>query len=121
MSLRATEHKCQSGGQAASASQKHGFGVPPHCFRDCFSMSKTLARDCCRNFHDGLIQLHLKECLRAPTQADLKAITKLHKLVHRGVDGMLGKHTEPFPFERDDAEWTIGQARIGCDSVPNWG
>ena len=66
------------------------YGVPPHCFRDYFSMSKTLARDCCKNFHDGLIQLYLEEYLRAPTQADLRGITKLHKSVHRGVDGMLG-------------------------------
>ena len=53
-------------------------------------MSKTLARDCCKNFHDGLIQLYLKKYLRAPTQADLKGIVKLHRSVHRGVDGMLG-------------------------------
>jgi hypothetical protein len=26
------------------------YGVPPHCFRDYFSMSSTLARVCCIKF-----------------------------------------------------------------------
>ena len=32
-------------------------GVPPHCFIDCFSMSKTLARDCFTNFNAMVVEL----------------------------------------------------------------
>ena len=65
------------------------YGVPPHCFRDYFQMSKTLAKDCCNNFHETINKLYTDEYLRAPTAADLKAITRLHKAVH-GLPGMLG-------------------------------
>ena len=65
-------------------------GVPGHCFMDCFSMSSTMAKDCCNEFHDAIVELHLKEHLRSPTQEDLKNTLKLHKVKHRNVDGMIG-------------------------------
>lgn len=66
------------------------FGVPPKTFRDYFQMSKTFARECCINFNRKVKELYQEEYLRFPTQADLKAITKLHRNVHKGVNGMFG-------------------------------
>lgn len=65
------------------------FGVPPKAFSDCFQMSPTLAKDCYNNFNQVLTGLHKAEYLRVPTQADLKAINRLHRNVH-GVHGMFG-------------------------------
>ena len=67
-----------------------GYGVPPHCFMDYFSMSSTLAKDCYNNFQDACVKLYLDEYLRPPSSEDLKGITRLHRSVHAGVDGMLG-------------------------------
>ena len=67
-----------------------GYGVPPHCFMDYFSMSSTLAKDCYNNFQDACVQLYLKEYLRKPTSHDLKAVMKLHQSVHMGMAGMMG-------------------------------
>ena len=65
------------------------YGVPPHAFRDYFSMSKTMCRECCFEFDRIIQQLHEKEYLRLPTPFDLKQIDKLHRKVHR-VPGMYG-------------------------------
>ena len=65
-------------------------GVPPHCFMDYFSMSSTLAKDCCNNSTDMMVELYIKEFLRAPTKADLKSTLRLHKHKHRNIDGMTG-------------------------------
>ena len=66
------------------------YGVPPHCFTDYFSMSRTLARDCFTNFNDMVVELHLKEYLRAPSSKDLESILKLHRKKHRNIDGIIG-------------------------------
>ena len=65
------------------------YGVPAHAFRDYFQMSQTLARECCFKFDQTIHKLYEHEYLRLPTPADLKAITKLHKMAHE-VDGMFG-------------------------------
>ena len=66
------------------------YGVPPHCFMDYFSMSKTLARECFTNFNAMAVELCLQECLRAPSSKDLESILKLHKKKHRNIDGIIG-------------------------------
>ena len=65
------------------------YGVPSHCFRDYFQMSKTLAKKCCYVFWDTVVQLYQFEYLRMPTKEDLKNIVRLHEVVH-GVPGMFG-------------------------------
>jgi hypothetical protein len=65
------------------------YGVPSHTFRDYFSMSETLARECCIEFDIAIKQIYEREYLRLPDENDLKSITKLHKAVH-GFDGMFG-------------------------------
>ena len=65
------------------------YGVPSHCFRDYFQMSKTLAKACYRKFCKIIVKIYQFEYLRMPTSEDLKNITTLHKEVH-GVDGMFG-------------------------------
>ena len=65
------------------------FGVPPKTFSDYFQMSKTLSKDCYNNFLAKTTEIYKNEYLRLPTQADVKAVTRLHKHVH-GVDGMFG-------------------------------
>jgi hypothetical protein len=65
------------------------YGVPSHTFRDYFSMSETLARQCCTEFDIAIKQIYKGEYLRLPDENDLKSITKLHKVVH-GFDGMFG-------------------------------
>ena len=67
----------------------YAYGVPPHCFMDYFQMSETLCDDCCKNFDKAMMAIYMKEYLRVPTKADLKAIAQLHKSVHQ-VDGMFG-------------------------------
>ena len=64
-------------------------GVPPHCFRDYFSMSNSLARECCFEFDRIMKELHEVEHLRLPTCNDLKQMEKLHRATHR-VPGMCG-------------------------------
>ena len=64
-------------------------GVPPHCFRDHFSMSQNLARDCCFEFDRTMKELCEVEYLRLPTCRDLQQIEKLHRKTHR-VPGMHG-------------------------------
>ena len=65
------------------------YGVPPHTFRDYFSMSEQMARDCCHQFDLVVKKLYTEEYLRLPTRTDLKAISTLHAAAH-GVEGMLG-------------------------------
>jgi len=65
------------------------YGVPPHCFRDYFQMSQTLARECCVNFDIKIRQIYETEYLRCPSAEDLKRINTLHKSVHN-FDGMFG-------------------------------
>jgi hypothetical protein len=65
------------------------YGVGTHTFRDYFQMSAQYARDCCKEFHKAIKLVYMKEYLRLPTSADLKAITNLHKSIH-GVEGMVG-------------------------------
>ena len=65
------------------------YGVPTHTFRDYFSMSKGLARDCCFEFDRIMKELYEEEYLRLPTPEDLKNIELLHKKIHR-VPGMCG-------------------------------
>ena len=65
------------------------YGVAPHAFSDYFQMSPGFARKCCKKFDLAMMEVYQKEYLRLPTAADLKAITKLHKSVHK-VDGMFG-------------------------------
>ena len=65
------------------------YGVPPHCFRDYFSMSKTLAKKCCAHFDKKIKELYIEEYLRCPDATDLVNINKLHKDVHQ-FDGMFG-------------------------------
>ena len=66
------------------------YGVPPHTFMDYFSMSMTAARTCYVEFMAGLRLLYVGEYLAKMTKNDLAAIMRLHKSVHRGVEGMLG-------------------------------
>ena len=66
------------------------YGVPPHTFMDYFSMSMTCARTCYLEFARGSRLLYLQEYLGKPTKADIRAIMKLHKAIHRGVNGILG-------------------------------
>ena len=65
------------------------YGVPSHCFRDYFQMSKTFARQCCLEFDKTVKKIYEKEYLGCPTAEDIKNVTKLHKAVH-GIDGMYG-------------------------------
>ena len=65
------------------------YGVPPHCFRDYFQMSKSLAKTCVHHFWKTIKRIYQTEYLRVPTSADLKNLSALHKSVH-GVDGMFG-------------------------------
>jgi hypothetical protein len=63
------------------------YGVPAHVFMDYFQMSNAFARECCFQFDAAINKCYIKEFLRLPTKADLKAICRLHKAVHC-VDGM---------------------------------
>ena len=65
------------------------YGVPTHTFRDYFSMSKGLARDCCFEFDRIMKDLYQEEYLRLPTPEDLENIDLLHRKIHR-VPGMYG-------------------------------
>ena len=65
------------------------YGVPSHCFRDYFQMSKSFARQCCLEFDSTIKNIYEKEYLRCPTAEDVVAITNLHKAVH-GIFGLLG-------------------------------
>ena len=65
------------------------FGVPPKTFSDYFQMSSTLSKSCYNNFLSKTTELYKNEYLRLPTEADIKAVTRLHKHVH-GVNGMFG-------------------------------
>ena len=65
------------------------YGVPPHCFRDYFQMSKTLANKCVSKFHAKMKEVYQQEYLRLPTKEDLQQIVKLHRVRH-GVNGMFG-------------------------------
>jgi hypothetical protein len=65
------------------------YGVPPHCFRDYFQMSKTLAKTCCKKFHQVIKSIHEHEYLRLPTKEDLKNVVRLHEAVHE-VNRMFG-------------------------------
>ena len=65
------------------------YGVACHAFRDYFSMSSALARQCCYEFDKAVKSVYEKEYLRLPTKEDVKAIIKLHKTIHK-VDGMFG-------------------------------
>jgi Plant transposon protein len=65
------------------------YGVPPHCFRDYFHMSTTLARKCCIHFDRKMREVYIEEYLRCPDSQDIVNINKLHKTVHH-VDGMFG-------------------------------
>jgi hypothetical protein len=65
------------------------YGVPPHTFIDYFQMSPQYARECCKEFDNGMRTIYMNEFLRLPTATDLKNIVKLHKAAH-GVDGMIG-------------------------------
>ena len=65
------------------------FGVPPKTFSDYFQMSKTLSKECYNNFLFRVTELYKDEYLRLPTEADIKAVTRLHKNVH-GINGMFG-------------------------------
>ena len=66
-----------------------GYGVPPHTFRDYFSMSEQLAKDCTIQFDLAIKELYTEEYLRCPTSTDLKNIATLHEAAH-GVEGLLG-------------------------------
>jgi hypothetical protein len=50
------------------------YGVPPHCFRDYFEMSKSLARICCIKFDQVIKAIYQEEYLRCPDSQDLKRI-----------------------------------------------
>lgn len=65
------------------------YGVPPHCFRDYFQMSKTLARTACQKFNRTVTAIYKAEYLRQPTAADVKAVLELHRKKHN-MNGMLG-------------------------------
>jgi Plant transposon protein len=65
------------------------YGVPPHCFRDYFEMSKSLARMCCIKFDQVIKAIYQQEYLRCPDSQDLKRINDIHKAVHN-FDGMFG-------------------------------
>ena len=65
------------------------YGVASHCFIDYFQMSIEYARSCCFEFDKTIKALYMMEYLRLPTATDIKAITKLHKAVHK-VPGMAG-------------------------------
>ena len=65
------------------------YGVPPHCFRDYFQMSKTLANACCHKFYHIIRSTYSEEYLRLPTEEDLRNVVALHNSVH-GVNGMFG-------------------------------
>jgi len=65
------------------------YGVPPHCFRDYFEMSETMARECCVIFDKTIRDLYAPEYLRHPTSDDVKSISKLHKAAHH-FPGMFG-------------------------------
>ena len=66
------------------------FGVPPKTFSDYFQMSGTLAKDCYNNYNKRMTLIYRNEYLRLPTKADLKNIVRLHKSVHRGINGLFG-------------------------------
>jgi hypothetical protein len=53
------------------------YGVPSHCFRDYFQMSRALADKCCKEFYKTIISHYQKEYKRIPDEADLKYITNL--------------------------------------------
>jgi Plant transposon protein len=65
------------------------YGIPPHMLRDQFQMSVMMARECCIEFDNAFHELYDSEYLRLPTNQDIVAINKLHKVVH-GLDGMFG-------------------------------
>ena len=72
------------------------FGVPPKTFSDYFQMSKTFSKDCYNNFLSTITDIYKDEYLRLPTEADVKAVTRLHKHVH-GVNGMYAHLLEQVP------------------------
>jgi hypothetical protein len=59
------------------------YGVPSHCFRDYFQMSRALADKCCKEFDKTIISHCQKEYKRIPDEADLKYITNLHLHIHK--------------------------------------
>ena len=66
------------------------FGVPAKAFSDYFQVSKTFGRECLHLFWKKMREVYQGEYLRLPTEADVKAITRLHGSVHNGAKGMLG-------------------------------
>jgi hypothetical protein len=52
-------------------------------------MSAQMAAVCCKEFAKAIIQKYQSEYKRIPTTQDLKAISNLHKHVHK-IDGMFG-------------------------------
>ena len=64
-------------------------GVPSHCFRDYFQMSKTQAKTCLHKFHKKFTEIYGEEYLRSPTPQDLNNVLKFHEIKH-GVRGQLG-------------------------------
>lgn len=65
------------------------YGCTPFAFRDYFQMSRTLSRDSFDTFVSTFREEYQEQYLRAPSQADLKRIRRLHESVH-GIPGMLG-------------------------------
>jgi hypothetical protein len=40
------------------------YGVPPHCFTDYFSMSPSMAMECCNNFDNTHLEICAAEFLK---------------------------------------------------------
>ena len=51
-------------------------------------MSETTALDCLEHFSEGIVELYAEECLRSPTEEDMKMI--LSRAERLGFPGMMG-------------------------------
>ena len=92
-------------------------GVPPHCFRDCFQMSPTLAKKCVSKFHAKIKEVCQQECLRVPTKEDIQQIVKLHQVRH-GVNGMFGSLDCMHTWWKNCPTAWKGQAAAFCTLAP---
>ena len=95
------------------------FGVPAKAFSDYFQVSITFGRECVRHFWFKMREVYQGEYLRRPTEADVKAITRLHASVHNGAHGMLGSldcmHTY---WNKCPVAWQ-GSYRKGTGNLPS--
>jgi hypothetical protein len=60
------------------------YGVPSHCFRDYFQMSRALAGKCCKEFQKTIISHYQKKYKRIPDEADYKISPFYLKPDHQG-------------------------------------